>query len=186
MGECTERPPVGCPRGNTDRPQFAMNLSDARFPHTEWLAPSACPAPIPLNPSSLLPQSLVSPSMWQVGELNFFKTVELPGLFWLGRLALFPWLYCDGSWWTAKSKAIYVSPCLQSRVHYYYSFLYMSECPVPLLGRDLLNELGPSLFLGQNEVQGGKESKQRMPSIMSPRWPTCWASKYSPRPPPRN
>ena len=38
----------------------------------------------------------------------------------------------------------------------------MPECPVPLLGRDLLNKLGASMFLGQGEVQGGKESKQRM------------------------
>ena len=44
----------------------------------------------------------------------------------------------------------------------------MSECPVPLLGRDLLNKLGASIFLGQGEVQGGKESEQRMHLLVAP------------------
>ena len=32
----------------------------------------------------------------------------------------------------------------------------------PLLGKDLIFESGASIFLGQGEVQGGKESEQRM------------------------
>ena len=33
--------------------------------------------------------------------------------------------------------------------------------PYPLLGKDLINESGASIFLGQGEVQRGKESEQR-------------------------
>ena len=41
----------------------------------------------------------------------------------------------------------------------------MPECPVPLLGRDLL---GTSIFLGQGEVQGGKTSELRTHLLVTP------------------
>ena len=49
-----------------------------------------------------------------------------------------------------------------------HSLLYMPECPVPLLGRDLLSKLGASVFLGQGEVQGDREFKQRMHRLIAP------------------
>ena len=52
-----------------------------------------------------------------------------------------------------------------------HSFLYMPECSVPLLRRDLLNKLGASIFLGHGEVQGGKEFKQRMHLLVAPNDP---------------
>ena len=44
----------------------------------------------------------------------------------------------------------------------------MPERPVTLLGRDLLNKLGASIFLGQGEVQGRREFKQRMNLLVAP------------------
>lgn len=44
----------------------------------------------------------------------------------------------------------------------------MPECPVPLLRRDLLNKLEASIFLGQGEVQGGKEFEQRVHLLVAP------------------
>ena len=38
----------------------------------------------------------------------------------------------------------------------------MPGFPVLLLKRDMLNKLRTSIFLGQSEVQGGREFKQRM------------------------
>ena len=36
----------------------------------------------------------------------------------------------------------------------------MPECPVPLLGRDVLNKLGASIFLGPGEAQRGREFRE--------------------------
>ena len=44
-----------------------------------------------------------------------------------------------------------------------YLLLFVhARMPYPLLGKDLINESGASIFLGQGEVQGGKESEQRI------------------------
>ena len=40
--------------------------------------------------------------------------------------------------------------------------------PFLFFARDLLNKLGSSTFLRQGEVQGGKESKQRMHPLEAP------------------
>ena len=49
----------------------------------------------------------------------------------------------------------------------------MPEYPVPLLRRDLLNTLGPSIFLGQGKVQEGRALKQRMYLLVAPDDPTA-------------
>ena len=61
-----------------------------------------------------------------------------------------------------KLPVVYIFPCCRMEsIIISHSFLYMPECPVSLLGRDLLNKLRASIFLGQGEVQRGKESEQR-------------------------
>ena len=40
--------------------------------------------------------------------------------------------------------------------------------PFLFFARDLLNKLGSSTFLRQGEIQGGKESKQRMHPLVTP------------------
>ena len=55
----------------------------------------------------------------------------------------------------------------------------------PLLGKDLIFESGASIFLGQGEVQGGKESEKRIHLLVTLDDPPR-ASKYSPKHPPRN
>ena len=77
------------------------------------------------------------------GRTEFLTDTWAPALYDLtSRPPLWPWLYCDGSWWTAKGKMVYVSSCygLWSIITT-HSFLYMPDCLVPLLGRDLLNKL---------------------------------------------
>ena len=62
-----------------------------------------------------------------------------------------------------KLPVVYIFPCCRMEsIIISHSFLYMPECPVSLLGRDLLNKLRASIFLGQGEVQRGKESEQRI------------------------
>ena len=57
--------------------------------------------------------------------------------------------------------------------------------PYPLLRKDLINESGATIFLGQGEVQGGKESEQRLHLLVTLDDPPG-ASKYPPKHPPRN
>ena len=179
-GEHPECPPMGCLRGNPNWRQGLVNLLDERVPHIDGWGLSACLAPDSTWSILITPgESRVTPDM--AGRRTEFLEDTGAACSVLTWPSLQLRLYCDGSWWTVKGKAITSSLTwgVQSIITT-HSLLYIPEFYVPF-SEDLINKLGASILLGWGEVKEGREFKQRLHRLATPDDPPAGHQNIPPK-----